>query len=616
MTVTDGFLKQIKTMNLKKTAFLHLKVHLHFNLIVFILVASCSFYSLYLWSYEVKFEGIENPEELELVQSASQLVKLKDSPPATLLGLKRRAEGDISHIIQALQSQAHYGATAHFSINREGSKVTVKVQPGPVYPLAAFQIRYFQNGQEVSENSLICPITLQDLNIEIGAPALPETILNAEDTILDKLNLQGYAFASIKKREVLADQQAKNVIVQLEIEIGPLTYFGPLTIKGLERVSEKFIYKKLRWCTGELYNPIKIEKTQEALELSALFRSVNITHAEEPIDCDRLPMEISLVEAKQHSIGFGLNYTTSLGPGITGEWEDRNVFGEGQKLSIRSNVWQKLQEGSMTYLIPDFGRRDQNLIWLLDYCHERTKSFTEHALSFSGTIERKINEHLRISYGGMYKRLRSQRSDFNGTFDLLKMPLQLRWSNADSVLEPTKGGTLQLKLIPSFQIFQPRFAYSINTLTGTIYQALTKDKRHIFAAKLMIGSIFGASKHEIPPPERFYAGSESTLRGYRYLTVSPLGRHDKPLGGRSIFIYSLEFRNRIGKNLGLVLFYDIGNVYWGPIPNFRKGFRQSAGLGIRYYTPIGPIRLDIAVPLNKRRIDNPVEVYFSIGQSF
>ncbi len=602
-------------MNLKQTALpkqttLLLNWMIPFGVIFFCL----NFASL--CSYEVEFEGIHDSDQLELVQSASQLEKLKDSPPATLLGLKRRAEGDMANIVQALQSQAHYNAKAHFLIENNRSRVIVKVEPGPVYPFAAFNIRYLQNEKEVSEDVLQCPINLEDLNIEIGSPALPETILTAEDILLDKLNLQGFAFASIKKRDVFADQKAQNVIVCLAVEVGPLTYFGPISIKGLERVKENFFYKKLRWCQGDLYNPKKLEKTQEALELSGLFRSVNITHAEEPVDGNLLPLEISVLEGKQRSIGFGLNYTTSLGPGITGEWEDRNILGEGQKLSVRSDIWQKLQQGNITYLIPDFGRQDQNLIWALDYQRERTKSFTENALSFSGIIERKLNEHLRVSYGGMYKRLRSQRSDFNGTFDLLKAPLGLRWTNIDSILEPTEGGTLQLKVIPSLQIFQPRFAYCINTFTGTFYQSLTKDKRHVFAVKLMLGSIFGASKHEIPPPERFYAGSESTLRGYRYLTVSPLGRNDKPLGGRSLFIYSLELRNRIGKNLGVVLFYDIGNVYTNFIPDFKDGVRQSLGLGLRYYTPIGPIRADIAFPLNKRHIDNTCEVYFSIGQAF
>lgn len=587
-----------------------------FHRILFFYLCAACFYAVPGFSYDVVFEGVENQETLQLLKSASKLEKLKSSPPATLLGLKRRAEDDMTNVILALHSEAYYGAKANFTIDERRSQIFVKIEPGPIYPFAAFNIRFLQNGEEVSPDTLPCPISLTDLKVEIGTPALPETILSAEDALLDKLNLEGFAFASIKKRDVFADQQEKNVIVLLVVETGPLTYFDAVTLEGLDRVKENFFYKKLRWQEGDLYNPKKIEKTQEALELSGLFKSVNISHAEEPVEGNLMPLTITVMEGKQRSIGFGLNYMTSLGPGFTAEWEDRNIFGEGEKLSVRTDVWQKLQEGSIGYLIPDFKRQDQNLIWLLDYRRERTKSFTENAFSFSGTIERKLSDHLRISYGGMYKRLRSQRSDFNGTFDLLKIPLQLRWSNTDNILEPTRGGTFQLKCIPSLQIFNPRFAYAINTMTGTIYQSLTQDKRHVFAVKLMAGSIFGASRHEIPPPERFYAGSESTLRGYRYLTVSPLKHHDKPIGGRSMLIYSMELRNRIGKDFGLVFFYDIGNVFENALPDFKDKWRQSAGFGISYYTPIGPIRLDLAVPLNKRHIDNRLEAYFSIGQSF
>ena len=202
------------------------------------------------------------------------------------------------------------------------------------------------------------------------------------------------------------------MIVSIVVDTGPPTYFGDVKITGLERVKESFLLKKLNWSKGELYQPFSIEKTQELLELSGLFRSVNITFAEQPTEENLIPMEIAVVEEKQRSIGFGMNYTTSLGPGFVAEWEDRNIFGEGQKLSFYTNIWQKLQEGAFTYVIPDFNRKNQNLNWLLEYEHERTKSFTENSLSLSGIIERRIDDHLRVSYGGGYKRLRSQRSDF------------------------------------------------------------------------------------------------------------------------------------------------------------------------------------------------------------
>jgi len=571
-----------------------------------------------LSAYEVEFEGIEDCKILELVKEVSQLEKLKDNPPPTLVGLKKRAEGDIAHILQVFHTDARYQAKVKYKIKDNGSSILVSVVPGPVYPLATYDISYLQNGEK-KENLPRCPISFKDLNIEIGDPATPETILNAEDLILDHLNLQGYAFAKIIKREVFADITAQNVVVKIEIDTGPLTFFGPVKISGLERVSKSFVYKKLAWHESDLYSPEKIEKTQEALDLSGLFKSVNISHADEPVENEFMPLTLNFIEAKQRTMGFGLNFNTQLGPGISAEWEDRNILGEGQKLSFKTDLWANWQYGSLRYLIPDYLRNNQNLIWQLNYEQGHRKAYTERAISLSAIIERRLNKWVNYSYGVMYKHLLSERSENDGTFNLFKTPLQLKWSNTDDLLDPSKGASVNLVCIPSVQFVPPTFAYCINTITTSYYHSLLKDKSLIFAAKLMLGSIFGAGRREIPPPERFYAGSQNTIRGYRFLTVSPIEkrRHHKPVGGRSMFVYSLELRRRITKDIGLVGFWDIGNVYFDAIPSFERRLLQAVGVGLRYYTPIGPLRLDIAVPLNRRKdIDNYFEAYFSIGQSF
>lgn len=139
----------------------------------------------------------------------------------------------------------------------------------------------------------------------------------------------------------------------------------------------------------------------------------------------------------------------------------------------------------------------------------------------------------------------------------------------------------------------------------------------MLAAKVNLATIQGAGRHTIPPSERLYAGSESTLRGYNYYTVSPLDKKDDPIGGRSLMIYTVEGRWRASEKWGGVLFYDVGNVYSSPLPQFDKKMLQSVGIGIRYYTPVGPLRLDIAYPLKRRKhVDNSFQVYFSVGQSF
>lgn len=570
-------------------------------------------------AYQVFFEGIDDKELLSLVQSSSQLEKLKTHVPSTKKGLKNRAESDLSNVLQVLQSRGYYDSRVNFKIELDQSVVHVKIETGPLYPLKTFKVRYLQKGKEILASDLRQCITLKDLKIELGKTALPETLLDATETLLDKLNLQGYAFATLTKQDIFADQLSHAIIVLLVVEVGPLTFFGPLKIKGNRRVKKDFFLKKLRWTEGEIYNPLLIEKTQEVLELSGIFKSVIIDKGDKVTDKGALPVEIRVIEGKQRSIGLGLSYVTDLGAGITADWEDRNRAGEGEKLSFRTDLWPKIQTANLTYLVSDFLQQEQNLIWEANYKHEDIKAYIESNLSLSAMIERKMSDHFRFSYGTMYTFLRSERSSRNGIFDLIKFPLELRLTTADNLLDPTEGMTAKFKVIPTFQFLSPRFAYCVNTFTGTYYHPLKKNKRSVLAVKLMLGTISGASKNSVPGPERFYIGSDTTLRGYRYLTISPLGcSNRKVLGGRSLFVYSIEIRQRFGENYGVVYFWELGNVYKNSYLNiFETHLLQSAGIGFRYYTPVGPLRLDVAFPLTPRRhLDRQLEVYFSIGQTY
>ena len=419
-----------------------------------------------LIAYEVEFEGVSKKETLELLKQVSQLEKLKEQPPATLAGLKQRAKSDLDHILQVFHQEARYQAKASYLLKENGKRVVISIKPGPVYPLAQYQIHYLQNGKRAEPRQAI---SLKDLKLQYGKPATPELILNAEDLLLDQLNLQGYAFAKILERKVFADLKSQEVKVKIEVDIGPLTYFGQLSIKGLQRVQESFIYKKIAWQEGDLYNPKKIEKTQEALDLSGLFRSVNISHAEEPVHQNLMPLSLSFIEAKQRTVGCGINYNSQLGPGVSAEWEDRNVVGKGQRLSFKTDLWSSWQYGNLRYLIPDYRQNNQNLIWQLNYDQGHLRAFTERTVALSVSIERRFNKWIHFSYGLMYKHLLSERSENNGTFNLIKAPLQLKWSNIDDILDPSQGASINFVCIPSLQFVPPTFSYCINTITTSFF---------------------------------------------------------------------------------------------------------------------------------------------------
>lgn len=569
------------------------------------------------YNYHVEFQGIEDQDTLELLRAASQLVALEDSPPMTLTALRRRAEDDVARLLKALQSLAYYHAKIDLCVDdkQKPLHIALIIDTGPIYPFASLKII-----PSVESENCQFPyyaIDTQDLGICIGAPAYPKIIIEAEDIILKQLEINGYPLAKLINREVIADESSKSISVVFYIESGPLVTFGNTEIIGNDLVRCPFFYKKIFWKEGWQYDPKLVARTLNALEFSGLFSSINITHAETTLEDGSLPMQIVVEEAKQRSIAFGLGYTTDLGPGLNAEWEHRNVRGMGEKLSFVANIWQIKQEGYVRYIKPDFCIPRQDLIWELEVEQEDTKGFREVSASISGIIERQLSDRLRISYGGMFTRLRNTHSDNNRNFNLFKIPTQLLWNNTNSLLDPTNGTTVHLKVTPALQTLAPDFAYTTNMITFTAYKPLDEDNRFVLAAKAAFGSIWGASEHSIPPSERFYAGSDSLLRGYHYMTVSPLNHHHKPIGGRSLMIYSLEARARVMGNFGLVAFYDVGNVYRESLPQFSHKQLQSAGVGLRYHTPVGPIRLDIAFPFNPRRhLDKSFQVYFSIGQAF
>jgi len=566
--------------------------------------------------YDIDIKGIESEETLTIIKSVSGLISLKDIPPVSDASLKRRAEADIEQFIKALHSLSYYGAKVVLKIDFEKKPVHIlfTIDEGDFYNLVSFNIKP-SSKKEFPEYPLES-ITLGELGIQLNNHALPKDILFAEEKLLMLIKQAGYPLSSIEKREVIVDQKNKQMQVTLIVDEGPKTYFGNAEFSGNHTVSVDFLQKKISWLPHFIYDPAKLESTQNALEQTNLFSTISIEHGELNEDLT-LPILIQLEEAKHRSIGLGASYATQRGLGAAIEWEHRNVRSMGEKLSLKANIWKEQQEATLLYLIPDFLTAEQDLRFILDYEHQRTKGYSENSYSFSTIVERQLNEHMRISYGGMYKQLHDTRSDNNRDFNLIKAPLQLRFNNTNSILDPTEGFSINLKVVPSVQVFRPQFFYSINTLVSTFYLPLREDHRLSLANKITFGTILGATRHSIPPSERFYAGSENLLRGYHYLSVSPLNRHKRPIGGRSMLINSVELRYRHNETLGFVGFYELGNVYASYVPNLKDRMIQSTGIGIRYYTPVGPLRADLAFPLNRRKhLDGPFQFYISIGQAF
>lgn len=565
--------------------------------------------------YQVQFTGVADPSLVSVLKNVSQLVTLENAPPATKMALRRRAEADVPNLIQGLQSQAYYNATIKLDIDESTNPVQIvlHINPGPIYVFSSVKAAQAPNTGAFPYEK----ISPHALGITLGDPAIAKQIIDAERLLIQRMTKKKHPLAVIKSREVYADQAAHTISVIFYVDCGPLARFGETIIDGCEQVDESFVRKKIAWEKGECYDPSLVERTQEALEAAGIFNSIVIMNGEALDDEGLLPMQITLMERCHRTIGAGASYTTQQGPGITAEWEHRNIRRRGERLNIIGNLWLQRQTGKIQYSQPDLFTKGQDLLWVGEIEHEITKGFSEAFVSLSSILDTQLSPRTKFATGITFKQLKSEESNNDGYFSLLKFPQHLRWSTANSLLDPTKGRSINYKFIPTLGSGKSTITYLTQTITGTVYWPMNKDHSIVLAHKLMVGSILGPSSIKIPPPERLYAGSENTIRGYNYYTVSPLDCERKPIGGRSLLIATFEPRFRFTEKFGGVLFYEIGNVYANMIPKINHKQLQSVGIGARYHTPVGPLRFDLAFPLNRRHgVDRFFQVYFSIGQAF
>jgi translocation and assembly module TamA len=587
-------------------------------ILLFILLISLTPLTLFASgiSYRVDFEGLEDSRTLKEMKLASQLTSLKKRPPASINALRYRADSDIPALIKILQAHGYYEGKVNIQIHEIHNDVivVVRIESGPRYKLEAFDIHLYCQSPE--NPHACCPVTLGDTGVQLNKPAQTEVILNAELKVLQRLSECGYPLAKIEGRDVLVDGKTKGVRVTLNVKTGEKAEFGPTTISGNKRVKPRFVQQHLQWKEGEEYNSSLVEKTQSSLTDTGLFNSILITHEEALSSNGQIPIKIEVGETKHKSVNVGISYQTVFGPGVTFGWANHNVGGMGRTLSLQADITRISQTGVALYLHPNFNRVGQDMIAQAQAAHEDIFAYSMRSYSLMDRFERQITPKLRGSLGLKGNRLYVTQSVQNGNFWLLEMPLYIRWSSANNLLNPTRGGTLEYTVTPALNVADSKNLYLTQQFTASIYHALDQKEKVVFAQKLTLGLIWSNGLPSVPLCNRFLGGTEEDLRGYRYKSVSPL-IHAKPIGGRSALYYTFESRFRLTNTIGLVPFFDMGNVYTTQYPTLHAKWFKSAGLGLRFFTYVGPFRVDIAFPLDRRKgIDSVYKVLVSIGQMF
>jgi translocation and assembly module TamA len=336
-------------------------------------------------------------------------------------------------------------------------------------------------------------------------------------------------------------------------------------------------------------------------------------------------MAIAVTERPHHSIGAGIAYNTSVGAEATAFWENRNLFGNAEKLHVDLAFGQLNKGASADFRSPDFLARDLDLLAHAEIADETPVAYHARRARISTGLEDRLGPYL-VAGGslGVEKANVVQLAD-TGTFTASRMtqhyaligaPLYLKLDRSNSLLNPTEGYRLQASLVP-YQSFSGRdLSFVSDRLGGTIYQRLTDSDRYVFAAAAAVSTLEGASLASLPADKRIYAGGGGSVRAYGYEMAGPLDANHVPIGGKSAVELSLEARIKITQTIGIVPFFDAGSYYETTLPRLGGRLLYGPGIGLRYYTAFGPLRLDLATPLDRRPGDSPIQFYISLGQAF
>jgi translocation and assembly module TamA len=567
--------------------------------------------------YETKIVGVEDKQLRGDLEALSQLKKLEDRPPPSDAALRRRADDDLERLRPAVQAAGYWAGELAYDIDlgADPPKVTIRVTPGPRYTLRRVTFQTPDGGT---------PIHLERYHplafgLELGGPARTAPILAAEGRVAGEYAKIGYPFAKVTGRRVVVDHATRTMDVTYTVVPGPEIRFGRYEIVGLDRLDPAYVENRITWKAGDVYDSRQVEETRKALTNSGLFSSVRIALDKEnaPAGPGPVPVTLTLAERLPRSIGAGLRYDTTEGFGARAFWEHRNLFGHAERLRVSVDFAQSRLGVLGNFRVPDFFRPDQDFVSEAELADDTPPAYDARRLAFFSGLERRFGPALTGGAGGRFEQEFIDSPNLPGgseTYTLVGAPLFLRRDTTNDLLNPRTGTRSALTVTPWKSVAGPDLAFVSSRLIGSAYRDLSNDNSLILAGYGAVGEIFGENRDKLPPDKRLYAGGGGSVRGYGYQLAGPIGPDDTPIGGRSSLELGVELRIKITESIGIVPFVEAGNVYESLYPNGRLLY--GAGLGLRYYTPVGPVRLDVGFPINKRDVDDPVQFYISLGQAF
>ena len=569
---------------------------------------------------------------VERFASLSTIKKLDDKSD-NVGQLAARARQDEALLENLLRVYGYYDGQVLRSIgNLEPGKdqasaqpvVRFDIVPGPRYTYDKIDLGQLMNAPDGPE-------LRKSFKIEPGDFVQSDTIVEQQANLDTALGETGYPFATIDDPQLLIDHASHEADLTMLVDPKGKYVFGSVVSNRPNFLSSKHLGKIARFHPGETYKRSLEFDLRRAITATGLVSSVTVTpKAIKQPDGDQpgvVDMEVRLRKAKLRTIAGSLGYGTEEGYKAAVSWENRNFFKPEGLLRVRAIAGTQEQLGGVTVQFNNFHARDQVLTFDAYAQTQDNIAYKSRTVALTGDFEKQSNllfqKPFSWALGAEIIGTDEGNQDLTGVPEPSQRYLiagihgRAMIDTTDSLLDPTKGFRLTGFLAPEASFTQgTQYFYLRNQADFSYYKSI--GDRLVLAGRTRLATIQGAPLNGIAPSRRLYAGGGASVRGYGYEAIGPKDVNGNPTGGRSLVELSGEARIKtglFGGKLSFVPFLDAGSVSTATTPTFND-IKLGAGLGVRYATGFGPLRVDVGFPLNPDPTDSFVAVYVSLGQAF
>ena len=570
--------------------------------------------------YTWRIDGLDSAATPLLRQRFDDLSTLNanDGSAANAAQLDRRAREDADLLQTLLRGEGYYDARVSTRVE-PGAKplVVLQAEAGTLYRFKGVTL----DGVAAADGKAA---TLRDaFGVKARDAVNADAIVAGEARLKTRIGEAGFPFADVGESQIVVDHATKTATLDLAVAPGAERRFGQVVALPGNRVFDAHHVQEIaRFAPGETYDASSLDDLRRALIQTSLVSSVELKPVEGATP-GTVDIGVKLEPAPPRTIAGEVGYGTGEGARAEVSWTHRNLFPPEGALTVRGVAGTREQLGSLVFRRNNFEGRDRVLTAQVAAAHVQRDAYEAKTFSLSATLERQTTIFFQKAWtwslGG--ELVSSDERDViaatgaprRRTFYIAAAPTSLNYDGTDDLLDPRRGFRLGGRISPEFSLQGAAFGYARVQVDGSAYQPVKTGL--VLAERVRLGSILGASRDRIAPSRRFYAGGGASVRGYGFQAIGPRDVNNDPIGGRSLAEFSIEARVKAFGNFGIVPFLDGGTIYTSALPRLSD-FQYGAGVGLRYYSNFGPIRLDVGTPLNPQPGDSRVAVYVSLGQAF